>query len=37
MAASPQKFSLSLDLWAVLLSLTLAALVKLNVIHSVTW
>jgi hypothetical protein len=33
----PTKLKLSTDLWAVLLSLALALLVKLNLIHSVTW
>jgi hypothetical protein len=37
---SPTKFSLSnisLDLWAVVLSLVLALLVKTNIIKSVAW
>ncbi len=34
---APRKFSLSLDVWAVILSLALALLVRTNLIHSVTW
>jgi hypothetical protein len=34
---SPKKFSLSTDLWAVILSLALALLVKSNIIKSVAW
>ena len=37
MSSSTKKFSLSLDVWAVLLSLALALLVRLGVIHSVEW
>ena len=37
MAASPKRFSLSLDVWAVLLSLGLALLVKSGVIKTVPW
>lgn len=37
MSSSTKKFSLSIDVWAVLLSLALALLVRLGVIHSVAW
>ncbi len=37
MAVSQKKFSLSLDVWAVLLSLALALLVKSGVIKTVPW
>lgn len=37
MAISQRKFSLSLDVWAVVLSLVLAALVKGGVIKTVPW
>ncbi len=33
----PGKFSLSLDVWAVLLSFALALLVRTGVIKSVSW
>jgi hypothetical protein len=36
-SASPRKFSLSLDVWAVVLSLALALLVRVGVIKSVAW
>ena len=34
---SPTKLKLSLDTWAVILSLALALLVRTNLIKSVTW
>ena len=34
---APRRFALSLDTWAVLLSLLLALLVRLNVIRVVSW
>ena len=37
MSAPAKKFALSLDVWAVLLSLALALLVRTGVIHSVPW
>ena len=37
MAEPHKKFSLSLDIWAVALSLALALLVKSGVIKSVPW
>ena len=37
MTSKKQRFQLSLDTWAVLLSLLLALLVKLNVIRVVGW
>ena len=37
MPTPTRKFSLSLDVWAVVLSLVLALLVRTNIIHSVTW
>ena len=37
MPPSQKKFSLSLDLWAVLLSFALALLVKSGLLKSVTW
>ena len=37
MPSSPRKFSLSLDVWAVILSITLAILVRVGVIKSVAW
>ena len=37
MSVPARKFSLSLDVWAVILSLGLALLVRTGVIHSVTW
>ena len=35
--SSPKRLKLSLDTWAVLLSLALAVLVKTGVIHTVSW
>jgi hypothetical protein len=37
MAASNRRFSLSLDVWAVVLSLVLALLVRTGVIKTVAW
>jgi hypothetical protein len=37
MSASARKFSLSLDVWAVVLSLVLALLVRVGVIQKVSW
>ncbi len=37
MSAPARKFSLSLDVWAVLLSFALALLVRVGVIKSVGW
>jgi hypothetical protein len=37
MSSPARKFSLSLDVWAVVLSLTLALLVRVGVIKSVGW
>jgi hypothetical protein len=37
MSSTSRKFSLSLDLWAVLLSFVLALLVRVGVIKSVGW
>ena len=37
MPVSFKKFSLSLDIWAVLLSLVLALLVRVGFIKSVAW
>ncbi len=37
MSDSRSRFSFSLDTWAVLLSLGLALLVRLNVIRHVAW
>ncbi len=37
MSASPKKFQLSLDLWAVALSLALALLVRTGIIKTVAW
>ena len=37
MAAPRRKFSLSLDVWAVVLSLALAVLVRTGVIKRVPW
>lgn len=37
MPASPKKLSLSLDIWAVLLSLALALLVKSGIVKTVPW
>ena len=37
MTAPPQKFRLSLDVWAVLLSFALALLVRVGVIKTVIW
>jgi hypothetical protein len=36
-ASAPSRFRLSLDTWAVILSLALALLVKLNIIKTVSW
>ena len=35
--STPARFSLSLDVWAVILSLGLALLVRTNLIRSVVW
>ena len=35
--ASPRKFPVSLDTWAVLLAFVLAALVRFGVIKTVAW
>ena len=37
MAVPAKKFSLSLDVWAVIFSLSLALLVRLGIIPSVSW
>jgi|GEM_PF-6506343 len=37
MPASIRKFSLALDVWAVILSLALALLVHIGVIKTVAW
>jgi hypothetical protein len=37
MSAPARKFSLSLDVWAVLLSFAMALLVRVGVIKSVGW
>jgi hypothetical protein len=37
MSSNAKKFSLSLDVWAVVLSLGLALLVRLGVIQTVSW
>jgi hypothetical protein len=37
MPTPARKFSLSLDVWAVLLSLALALLVRTNLIKTVAW
>ena len=37
MPSSVRKFSLSLDVWAVILSIALALLVRVGVIKSVAW
>ncbi|SNS94215.1 hypothetical protein SAMN05421770_103162 [Granulicella rosea] len=37
MSVPAKKSALSLDVWAVILSLALAVLVKAGVIHSVSW
>ncbi len=37
MPAAPPRFRLSLDTWAVILSLVLALLVRFNVIAHVGW
>ena len=37
MSAPARKFALSLDLWAVVLSLALALLVRTGVIKTVAW
>ena len=37
MSVPVKKFSLSLDVWAVILSLALALLVRTNIIKSVAW
>ncbi len=37
MSSPARKFSLSLDVWAVVLSLTLALLVRVGVIKLVGW
>ncbi len=37
MSNAPKKFSLSLDVWAVILSLFLAALVRTGVLKAVPW
>ena len=37
MSASAKKFSLSLDVWAVLLSFALALLVRIGLIKTVSW
>jgi hypothetical protein len=37
MSSSSRKFSLSLDVWAVVLSLALALLVRSGVIKTVPW
>jgi hypothetical protein len=37
MSSPARKFSLSLDVWAVVLSLALALLVRVGVIKSVGW
>jgi len=37
MASTPSRFRLSLDTWAVILSLALALLVRFNVISKVSW
>lgn len=37
MPAASQKPRLSLDTWAVILSLALALLVRLNIIKTVSW
>ncbi len=34
---TPRRFSLSLDVWAVLLSLSLALIVRLGLLKSVPW
>ncbi len=37
MPTPPKRFTLSLDTWAVILSLALALLVKSNLIKTVAW
>jgi hypothetical protein len=37
MSSSAKKFSLSLDVWAVVLSLALALLVRVGAIKTVAW
>ena len=37
MSTAPSKFSLSLDVWAVILSIGLALLVRTNLIKTVAW
>ena len=37
MSTPARKFSLSLDVWAVILSLALALLVRTNLIKTVAW
>jgi hypothetical protein len=37
MSAPAKRFSLSLDVWAVVLSFALALLVRLGVIKTVSW
>jgi hypothetical protein len=37
MSTPARRFTLSLDVWAVLLSLVLALLVRVGVIRSVAW
>ncbi len=37
MPSSPKKFSLSLDVWAVLLAFAVALLVRIGLIRSVGW
>ena len=37
MSNAPKKISLSLDVWAVILSLFLAALVRTGVLKAVPW
>ena len=37
MPSSSRKFNLSLDVWAVVLSLTLALLVRIGIIKTVAW
>ena len=37
MASTSRRFSLSLDVWAVIFSFTLALLVRVGVIKTVAW